>query len=392
MNEMNKPKFDYNHKIEYKPGNIIELDSALEVPFPIFFGSAIEDQFAEVLARATHAEPADRLFLLTDRFIFELFGNRFFNRLHETYPDVQVYFLPRGERCKTFEALQKLCDQLVDKGISKRSILIAFGGGSVGNITGLAAGIIFRGIRFVEVPTTLSHQTDGVLSNKQAVNGKYGKNHFGLYHAPILAWMDTRYPEKETLKYKKSGIVEGIKNGLIDQSDFIPYLDKNIKTHDDYSPEQIHELAYNLINSKLEILKKDPTEKHYGIILEYGHTFAHAVEWLYGARLTHGEAVSIGMKIAAELSARLGYIDHTALAMHYRLIDDKLAMKPALPQNIDPVSIINTMYVDNKKTGGDIRYVLLEKIGQCKKGHGDYLIRVDRKIVQDVINTFISNY
>ena len=384
--------FDYNQKIEFEPGNIIQLDSALEKNFPLFFGYAIEDQFADMLAKATHAIAADRIFLLTDRFIFDLYGERFLSRLHQKFPDAQVYFLPRGESCKTFEELQKLCDQLVDKGISKRSLLIAFGGGSVGNITGLAAGLIFRGIRFVEVPTTLSHQTDGVLSNKQAVNGKYGKNHFGLYHAPILAWMDTRYPETETLKFKKSSIVEGIKNGLIDQSDVIPYLEKKIKTHGDYSPRQIHDLAYKLVVSKLEILKKDPTERHYGIILEYGHTFAHAVEWLAEGRLTHGEAVSIGIKIAAELSARLGYIDQTALALHYHLIDDKLAMKPKLPQNIDSASVIKTMYVDNKKTGGDVRYVLLENIGQCKKGDGDYLIRVDRRIVQDVIDKFIENY
>jgi len=384
--------FDYNQKIEFEPGNIVQLDSALEKTFPVFFGYAIEDQFADVLAKATHQIPPDRIFLLTDHFIFDLFGERFFSRIQKTFPDAQVSLLPRGEKCKTFEQLQKLCDQLIDKGISKRSLLIAFGGGSVGNITGLAAGLIFRGIRFIEVPTTLSHQTDGVLSNKQAVNGKYGKNHFGIYHAPILSWMDTQYPETETLTFKKSSIVEGIKNGLIDQSEFIPYLEKNIKTHDDYSPEQINDLSYKLIISKIEILKKDPTERDYGIILEYGHTFAHAVEWLSNGRLTHGEAVSIGIKIAAELSARLGYIDNTALALHYRLIDDILALKPKLSQNIDPASVIKTMYVDNKKTGGDVRYVLLEKIGKCKKGHGDYLIRVNRKIVQDVIKTFIENY
>jgi 3-dehydroquinate synthetase len=280
----------------------------------------------------------------------------------------------------------------VDKGVNKRSLLIAFGGGSIGNITGLAAGLIFRGIRFIEVPTTLSHQTDGMLSNKQAVNGKFGKNHFGLYNAPVFLWTDTRYPQTEPLRFKKSGIVEGIKNGLIDQKEFIPYLEKTIKKNGDYSPQQLTDLCFKLIVSKLEILKKDPTEKHYGIILEYGHTFAHAIEWLSKGVLAHGEAVSIGMKIAAELSAKLGYIDEDALTLHYRLIDELLALKPRFPENIEPVSILNTMLVDNKKTGRDVRYVLLEKIGQCKKGSGDYLIRVDRDIVRSVMEGFIHNY
>jgi 3-dehydroquinate synthetase len=278
----------------------------------------------------------------------------------------------------------------VELGVSKRSLLVAVGGGSVGNLTGLAAGLIFRGIRFIEVPTTLSHQTDGVLSNKQAVNGKYGKNHFGLYHAPVLAWVDARYTETETARYKNSGIVEGIKNAIIDQSDFIPYLKANISPHGTYSSRAIHDLVYKLIISKLAILKKDPTEKRYGIILEYGHTFAHAIEWLSDGCLTHGESVSIGMKIAAELSARLGYIDRPTVELHYRLIDDLLGMTPDLPDAIDPGTLIRTMCVDNKKTGRDVRYVLLEKIGQCQAGNGDYLIRVDKEIVQDVLDKFIT--
>lgn len=384
--------FDYNQKAFFEPGKIIRLKNELEKPSSIFFGYDIEERFTDHLERLTHGAPADRLFLLTDSLILDLFGSNFLNRLLDIFPGTDLCLLPGGESCKTFVSLQKLCDRLVEKGASKRSILIAFGGGSIGNISGLAAGLIFRGIRFIEVPTTLSHQTDGTLSNKQAVNGKFGKNHFGLYHAPVFTWTDTKYLETEPLTFKKSGIVEGIKNGLVDQSEFIPYLEKTIKSVSNYGPEKLTELCYKLMVSKIEILKKDPTEKHYGIILEYGHTFAHAVEWLSGGELTHGEAVSIGMKIAAELSFKLGYIDRDLLSLHYSLIDDKLALKPGLPRHIDAASILRTMYVDNKKMGEDVRYVLLERIGQCKKDNGDYLISVDKKIVQDVVECFINSY
>jgi 3-dehydroquinate synthetase len=324
-----------------------------------------------------------------DRFVSELYGERFAGRLRDVFGEVQVCFLPRGEGCKTFEGLQALCDHLVEMGVSKRSLLVVLGGGSAGNITGLAAGLIFRGIRFIEVPTTLSHQTDGILSNKQAVNGKFGKNHFGLYHAPVFAWVDTGYTGTETPTHRNSGIVEGVKNGLIDQTGLIPYLEASVKPDGQYSPREIHDLTYKLIISKLEILKKDPTEKQYGMILEYGHTFAHAVEWLSGGRLTHGESVSIGLKLAAELSARLGFIDKPVVDLHYRLIDDLLGMEPVLPESLDPGALIRTMYVDNKKSGGDVRYVLLEKIGQCCRGDGDYLIRVDKEIVQEVLEAFM---
>ena len=380
--------FDYNQITGFDRGKIIQIDVELDAKFPIFFGYDIEDHFIETLERATHRHSVDRLFLLTDPIIFDLFGDKFLSKIKQSFPVTDVYFLPRGEKCKTFDVLQELCNQLVEKGISKRSLLIAFGGGSVGNITGLAAGLIFRGIRFIEVPTTITHQTDGMLSNKQAVNGKYGKNHFGLFHAPVFAWSDTRYSETEPLRFKRSGIIEGIKNGLIDQKEFIPFLERAIRRKGDYSPQQLTDLCFKLIRSKLEILKKDPTEKHYGIILEYGHTFAHAIEWLSEGALTHGEAVSIGMKIAAELSSKLGYIDGEAVDLHYRLIDDILALRPTLPEYLNPTNILNTMYVDNKKIGRDVRYVLLQSIGKCKKQQGDYLIHVDKKIVQRVIEDF----
>lgn len=384
--------FDYNQTAELGRGKFIQLDNMLEPASPMFFGFDIEEQFAEVLSQLTHRTPFDKLFLLTDSFIFDFFGDSFFFKLKKKYPDTKLYLLPRGEMCKTFSVLQKLCDQLIEKGVTKSSVLIAFGGGSIGNITGLAAGLIFRGIRFIEAPTTLSHQTDGMLSNKQAVNGKYGKNHFGLFHAPIFSWADTQYPGSESIRFKKSGIVEGIKNALIDQKEFIQYLETSIKSNSDYSSQQLTDLSFKLIISKLSILKKDPTEKNYGIILEYGHTFAHAIEWLSEGALTHGEAVSIGMKIAAELSAFLGYIDVRTLEIHYRLIDDVLGLKPKLREDFEPGAILETMYADNKKTGKDVKYVLLEKIGQCKKGSGDYLISVDKEIVKHVIETFFQNY
>lgn len=384
--------FDYNQKTEFDPNNIVQMDNALAAASSIYFGYDIQEQFPEILEQSTHGLPADKLFFLTDHSLFDLYGEKFFGDLSHKYPNTELYFLPEGEACKTFEILQRLCNHLVEKGGSKQSVLIAFGGGSIGNVTGLAAGLLFRGIRFIEVPTTLSHQTDGVLSNKQAVNGKFGKNHFGLFHAPMFSWIDPCYSRTESLRFKKSGIVEGIKNGLIDQKNFIQYLEKSIKKDGDYLPPQLTDLCFKLITSKLEILKKDPTEKHYGIILEYGHTFAHAIEWLAEGALAHGEAVSIGMKIAAELSAALGYIDRHALALHYRLIDDLLALKPRFPGNIEPASILKTMYVDNKKTGADVRYVLLSEIGQCLKGNGDYLISVDRKLVQPVIESFMDKY
>lgn len=138
------------------------------------------------------AESVDQLFLLTDARWHALYGQAFHELLVRNYPDTQCLVLPVGESAKSFCRLETLCQEFVARGATKRSVIIAFGGGSLGNIAGLAAGLLFRGIRFVEVPTSFTHQTDGTLSNKQAINGASGKNQFGLYHPPMLIWTDTK--------------------------------------------------------------------------------------------------------------------------------------------------------------------------------------------------------
>lgn len=383
---------DYTQKAAFEPGRILELDNGLAEPASIFFGYDIEGEFIDHLEKATRGAPVDRLFFLTDRRIFDRFGARFFNRLKAAYPNISLHLVPEGENSKTFGVLQDLCDTLIGSQATKGSLLIAFGGGSIGNISGIAAGLVFRGIRFVEVPTTLSHQTDGTLSNKQAINSRFGKNHYGLYHAPVFIWTDTKYLETEPAIFKKSGIVEGIKNGMVDQAPFVDYLEAHLKSDCQYSPDEITDLCHKLMLSKIEIIRKDPTEKQYAIILEYGHTFGHAVEWLAQGGLTHGESVAIGMKFAAELACRLGYVERAVVDRHYRLIDDKLGLKSRLPDRVESAAVLDTMYLDNKKSSSDVGYVLLERIGRCKSENGDYLIKADRAVVQEVVERFVDNY
>ncbi|NJR74815.1 MAG: 3-dehydroquinate synthase, partial [Scytonema sp. CRU_2_7] len=167
----------------------------------------------------------DKIFFLTEAHLFELYGKDLFNKISEKY-SCQIQFVPIGEKCKHFPVLEETCEILIVKGVSKNSILIAFGGGAVGNIVGLVAGLIFRGIRFIEIPTSMTGQTDSTLSNKQAINGKTGKNHFGLYHAPIFIWVDTKYLKTEPLSSRRSGIIEGIKMDLISGASFLDYLEE----------------------------------------------------------------------------------------------------------------------------------------------------------------------
>jgi 3-dehydroquinate synthetase len=244
----------------------------------------------------------------------------------------------------------------------------------------------------VEIPTSFTHQTDGTLSHKQAINGRSGKNHFGLYHAPIFTWTDTQYLSTEPLKLKNAGLVEGIKNALIDQPSLLPHLRRSLRADGHYSAEESTDLAYKIILSKLEILAKDPSERNFAIVLEYGHTFAHAIEWLAAGTLIHGECVSIGMRIAARLAESLGAIDGELARLHEDILDFDLEMRPALPASASADAIIAAMKSDNKRTGSDLRFVLLEGLGRCANREGDWLITVPDAAVKQILEAFLSRY
>ncbi|NET76525.1 MULTISPECIES: 3-dehydroquinate synthase family protein [Okeania] len=376
---------DYNITQEWTPGKMVELSTELEKPSPFYFGYDIKEHFLKELSK----HEIDKIFFFCEQNMFGLYGEELFHELNSEYRCL-LEMVPAGEKSKYFSVLEQICETLVNEGVSKKSLLIAFGGGTVGNVVGLVAGLIYRGIHFVEVSTTMTGITDSTLSNKQAVNGLSGKNHFGIYHSPLFIWADTKYLKTEPAFSKRCGIIEGIKNGFIAEPTFLDYLDKTLNPELNFSQQVLTDLAYKIILSKLEILKKDPTEKHYGIILEYGHTFGHGLEWLLKGKLSHGEAVSYGMKIVAELGQELGFMSQADVDLHHHFIDDKLGFNHPWPEHVTTDLLMKAMIADNKKTGDDLRFVMLEKIGQCYNPEGDYLMTVDNKTVEKVLDNYIK--
>jgi len=370
---------------------LTRLSTELTHPSPLFFGSGIAAHFTAKLEEALLDEPADKVFLVADQGVYGAHAGR--DALLTGRPDAEVLLIEPGEASKSWAGLESLCETLVSKGASKRSVVIAFGGGSVGNLVGLAAGLLFRGIRYVEVPTSFMHLTDGVLSNKQAINGRTGKNHFGLYHAPLFIWADASYLETEPVRSRKAGIAEAVKNALISQPALVSYFRRLLRPDGRYSATELRDLALNTILSKLEILRRDPSEKRYALVLEYGHTFGHAIEWLSQGALLHGECVSVGMKMAAHLANERHLIADEIVDLHYELIDSCLGLVPALPQHIDAASLFATMACDNKKTGENLRFVLLDELGSCANDEGDWLVTIpDNAYILDLVERFLSAY
>jgi len=352
-------------------------------PDPTFyFGNRITHELGKLLNQYKF----DKIFFVTNELLAGLYGKDILDTFKSNSINHQLFTIKDGEDHKNFQNLEYLCETLIANNISKGSIIIGFGGGSLTNIVGLSAGLIFRGIRYVEMPTTLMSITDSTLSNKQAVNGKSGKNQFGIYYAPIFIFGDTRYLKSEGVNGIKMAIVEGIKNGFISDPGLLEYFNAKLEENiEGYSEEDLNELAYNIIRSKLKILERDPSEKGYGMTLEYGHTFGHAMEFLAKGKIPHGLAVAKGMCIASELACHLGYITRDAVNKHYNLLGQKLGLDVSIPDDISIEDIMQTGLHDNKKSMCGIKYVLLKEIGECQNPDGDFQVYIDPETVREVL-------
>jgi 3-dehydroquinate synthetase len=363
----------------------LQLRTYLKPEPALYFGNKITDELASLLKKLD----ADCIYLVTNRVLMNLYGNTILEAIRRKGMKCNFVIIQDSEDNKNFRTLENLCESLVEQNVSKASVILGLGGGCLTNIAGLAAGLIFRGIRYVEMPTTLMGVTDSCLSNKQAVNGAHGKNHFGMYYAPAFILCDTHYLVSEPIAGKKAAMAEWIKNGLISDASLAGSFDFALQRPlEAWSELDFHDLAYRMICSKLKILEKDPSEKGSAVTLEYGHTFGHAIEFLSHGRIHHGVAVAKGMCIAAELACRLGYISRAIVDRHYHLLGTLLGLDLSIPQEIAVDDILSAMSSDNKKTLGGTKFVLLKRIGECLNPDGDYQVSVDPAVVRSVLTKY----
>lgn len=280
-------------------------------------------------------------------------------------PQAQSILLPDGEAHKTPETLGRIYDCLLEGGFGRDTVLVALGGGVVGDITGFAAATYQRGISFIQAPTTLLAQVDASVGGKTGVNHPLGKNMIGAFHQPQAVIVDTTtlstLPDREL----RAGLAEVIKYGLLGDRPFFEWLEAHIN---DLAAREPAALVYAIERScaiKARIVAEDEREGGRRALLNLGHTFGHAIEAGLGyGRWLHGEAVAAGMGMAADLSARLGWIDSDARERAARLIRRAdLPVKP--PPELTEADFMRLMGHDKKVKAGRIRLVLLRAIGEA---------------------------
>lgn len=303
---------------------------------------------------------------------------------------VSCFFVEADETRKTMRTVERLLNAAVEAGADRESLLVAVGGGLVGNVVGTAANLLFRGVRLAHVPTSLLAMSDSVFSKKQAVNGTRRKNLYGSYLVPTMIGIDTAFLHTLPFAQLSSGFVELCKNGLAIDRSTIPRLLNLAEAIDNAAVWP--ELVRLGLRVKQHLLLQDPEEKRGGLVLEYGHTTGHAIELANG--IPHGHAVGLGMLVACRIARMRGQLSANDEALHRRLL--QACGAPLRLPALDTATLLHIMRGDNKRglrplKSGQYAFVLLQALGVVQHDQGLPLTVVEEDELTQAISVVTAD-
>jgi 3-dehydroquinate synthase len=328
--------------------------------YPIHIGTDLIDQ-PELFGAC---EKATSIYIVTNTTIEPLYADRLTKTLEKLGKPVRRIILPDGESYKDWKNLQLIFDALLSHGADRQTVLVALGGGVIGDMTGFAAASFMRGIHFIQVPTTLLAQVDSSVGGKTGINHPLGKNMIGAFHQPEAVIADLNTLKTLPPRELSAGLAEVIKHGAIADVQFLDWIEANTKALLACDTDSMAHAVLRSCEIKSAVVSADEREGGIRATLNFGHTFGHAIEagMGYGEWL-HGEAVGCGMVLGADLSCRLGQITQAEVDRLKNIIQ---AMSlPTQPPKFGTKRYMELMQVDKKTEGGTVRYVLLEKIGKA---------------------------
>ena len=312
--------------------------------------------------------------IVTNETVGPLYAADLQHSLSAHYPKVLTLSLPDGEAYKTWETLQSIFDVLLENACDRKTVLFALGGGVVGDITGFAAACYMRGVPFVQVPTTLLSQVDSSVGGKTAINHPVGKNMIGAFYQPERVVCDLHTLQSLPARELSAGLAEVIKYGPIADMAFFDWIETNLDALLQRDPQALAYAVQRSCEIKAYVVGQDERESGLRAILNFGHTFGHAIEAGLGfGEWLHGEAVGCGMVMAAQLSHRLGLVDAAFTERLTALI--ARAALPTVGPDLGVEAYLHHMRVDKKAEAGDIRFVLIDPPGTAVvRGAPDALV------------------
>lgn len=313
----------------------------------------------------SHLKSVRRALVVTNPAINKLYGKVLFEGLKSAGLAVECAEIPEGETHKTLQDAQTVYDHLIENQYDRNTLLVALGGGVIGDLTGFIAATFLRGVPYIQIPTTLLSQVDSSVGGKTAVNHPKGKNLIGAFYQPRLVAIDLDTLRSLPPDEFRAGMAEVIKYGVIEDPKLFAFLEKNsekILRQDTKCLETIIETSCAI---KAKVVERDERESSYRMVLNFGHTIGHAIEALTDySQFKHGEAVAIGMVYAAKLSCQLGKCSEKAVQRV-----ESLVKQYGLPSHLPEFSAseyIQTMHRDKKAHDRNIRFILVKDIGSVE--------------------------
>ena len=347
--------------------------------YPVYIVENRLNDFPAILERHF---PARKLALVTNTTIAFMYHEQL-ESLKRTVPFIQCV-IPDGEQYKTIETWSAIIDTLLQARIDRTTVLLALGGGVVGDMAGFAAASVLRGIECVQIPTTLLAMVDSSVGGKTGINHQWGKNLIGAFHQPSLVWVDVAclatLPRREYI----AGMAEIIKNAFIGGRAMFDFIAASLPALLINDPVLLRQAIERSIQIKADIVSQDERETGVRALLNFGHTFAHSLEHFYGyGTLLHGEAVLLGIRCACELSKSL----HLIQSSEWPLYQTILANLPviALPSSPDGEELYTAMFSDKKTKQGALRFVL-----PTEAGSSSIVTDVPKEKVIETIGTVLT--
>ncbi|MBA2661239.1 MAG: iron-containing alcohol dehydrogenase [Bradymonadaceae bacterium] len=322
------------------------------------------------------------VYVFTDTRVDALYGDAFVGGLDRMGYDVRRIVMAEGEESKTLANYASLVERVLAGGIDERSVLISLGGGAVCNVCGFIASTLYRGIGLVHVPTTLMAQCDAAISHKQGVNGDRGKNLVGSYYAPIAIAVDVEVLSTLEDWLIPDGLSEVIKHALGQDPAYLKFLldyDGSM-----FDRDFLEHVVQKNIELKCALMAIDAKEHREGMVLQYGHSVGHPVEYLSGYDLNHGQSVAIGMMVAARVARQLGACGDDMIELHRRVIE-KFELPTRIPKNIEVADILATMRYNKRYLTEGTRMALIDAPGHLWSVDDDYAIPVSDGVLIEAI-------
>jgi len=316
-----------------------------------------------------HKSGSRSALVVTDVNVLETHAGQVVRSLREAGWRCEVEALPAGETTKSLEQANRLYDRLIDLQADRHTLVVAVGGGVIGDLAGFVAATYARGIPFVQIPTTLLSQVDSSVGGKVGVNHPRAKNMIGAFYQPLGVLIDTSLLETLPDREYRAGLAEVVKYGVILDASFFEYLETHVAELNRRIPEVLRHVVARSCRLKADVVEHDEFERT-GLraVLNYGHTFAHAFEALCGyGELLHGEAVAIGMVYASRLADRLGRIPVELTTRQEQLLRRlSLPVRLPHPKALPIDSLLGRMQLDKKTVGGQLRFVLPSRLGHVE--------------------------